>query len=168
MILEKRYKNLNDTLAHLKMQVIDSLPYAQKVCPYFETPKELWKWIDPKYRFVDDDKNKIPGKRPRELLQTMQTLVKHGWKGDCDCIVITTLACLIVNQFPGVYIALVGRKRSNAVHIYTVVYFQGERIVLDFTNKGRYNYERPGEPPYKYIQEIPVKWENWHLQKILN
>jgi len=167
MILEKKYKDLNEVLRFMKLQIIDSIPFAAKICPYFQTPKDLWKWIDSKYKFVDDDKNTIPGKRPRELLQTMQTLVSRKWTGDCDCIVITTLACLIVNGFEDINIALVGRKRKNAVHIYVVIYDNGERIVLDFTNKGRYNYERPGDPPYKYIQEIPVKWQNWGLNKIL-
>jgi hypothetical protein len=87
----------------------------------------------------------------------MQTLFKNKGKGDCDCFVIAGLACLIVNEFPDIRIALVGRERKAPVHIYIVIYENGERYVFDLTNP-RFNQERP---TYNYIQEIPVRWQNW-------
>lgn len=150
MILKKKYESLDDTLAYLKIQVIDSLEFASKTCPDFKDPRELFSWLKKRVRYQNDPKG-------IEYLQTMQTLFKNGGLGDCDCFVITTLACMIVNDWQGVSIALVGRSKSYPVHIYTVIDWNGERKVFDLTNN-RFNYERPG---YNYIQELPVNWKSW-------
>lgn len=147
------YKDINQVLTGIKVQIIDSLPFAESVCPKFETLRELWDWLAPQLHFKSDPKG-------REYLQTMQTLFKNDGQGDCDCFVITTIACLIVNGFPDVYICLTGRQKSHPVHIYVVVYENGDRTVLDFTNRGHFNYERDN---YKYIQEIAVNWQKWKI-----
>lgn len=159
-VLIEPYQDINRTLKGLKTQVIDSIPYALKKVPHFSEPHQLWEWLKPQLKFKSDGKYK--GQR-RELLQTMQTLMTGGiWgvpgMGDCDCFVITTLASCIAQGWDGLYIALVGRDTRQPVHIYTVLYWKGQRIILDFTNT-RYDFERPG---YNYIQEIPVRWKNYY------
>lgn len=155
MILKQKYKSLDETLGYLKIQVIDSIPYASQVCPKVKDPRELFRWLKSKVRYQNDPAG-------TELLQTMPTMFRNGGRGDCDCFVITTLACLIVNGFTDIKIILVGRRRAFPVHIYTIVYEDGKRIVFDLTNK-RYNYERPG---YNYFQELPVNWEKWNINKL--
>jgi hypothetical protein len=163
MNLIKPYRNINDTLRGFKRQVIDSIPYAYQTVPEFNDPRELWTWLKPQLHFINDNDSRVPGPKKRELLQTMQTLMAYDGEGDCDCFVITTLACCIVNGWDGLRIVLVGRDKRAPVHIYTAIYWKGKRIILDFTNQG-YNFERPGTPPYKFRQEIPVRWKNWNLQ----
>lgn len=154
----EQYKNINHTLKSMKRQIIDSLNYADKVCPPVETPKELWDWLKPKLKFKSDGNY---NGQPRELLQTMQCLFKgeiwgRPYMGDCDCFVITTIACLIVNDFKNVKIVLTGRNTKTPVHIYCAVYVNKKRIVLDFTNPN-YNQERP----YPFMQEVEVPWSKW-------
>lgn len=155
----EKYKNINHTLRAMQTQVIDGLDYALQTVPQFNDPRQLWDWLKPKLTFKSDGTYKG---QPRELLQTMPTLMRGGvWGakglGDCDCFVITTLTSMIANNWDGIKIALVGRAKNYPVHIYTVIYWKGERKVLDFTNPN-FNQERD---TYKFIQEIPVKWKNW-------
>lgn len=155
MKLKKKYKSLDDTLKHLKLQVIESVPFAEQVCPKFDNPEELFYWLKGKLKYKNDPAG-------TELLQTMQTMFRgHYWGvpgwGDCDCFVITTLACMIVQGWDEISIALVGRKRAAPVHIYTIIDWNGERQVFDLTNRD-YNHERD---TYNYIQEIFVPWTRW-------
>jgi len=151
MILKKRYTTLNEVLMYIKIQSVDSLPFAAKVCPNFENAEDLFYWLKKKTKYKNDPKG-------IELLQTMQTLFKNGGRGDCDCFVITSLACFIVLGFDNVNICLVGRERSHPVHIYTALYDDnGNRFVFDLTNR-HFNQERNN---YNYIQELPVNWQNW-------
>jgi len=158
VILKKKYKDLNETLRYLKVQVIESVPFACAVIPgNVTTPEQFYSWMKKRLIYKNDPKN-------AELLQTMPTmLLGDFWGtpglGDCDCFTISTLASAICLGWHNVYIALVGRERSHPVHIYTVIYRNGKREVLDFTNK-KYNQERDS---YKYIQEIPVPWEKWNI-----
>lgn len=158
MKLKKPYQDINDTLAHLKIQVVESLPFARQITPRFENPAQLFAWLKKKLHYKNDPKGV-------ELLQTMQTMLsgefwgRRGW-GDCDCFTIATLAAAITQGWGGLYIALVGRTKKNPVHIYTVIYQNGKRYVLDFTN-ANFNQERQ---TYRYIQEIPVKYKNWNLR----
>jgi hypothetical protein len=157
MQLRKRYVDLNDTLRAMKRQIIDGLPYAEAVTPYnIKTPRDLWNYLKPRLKYKNDPRN-------TELLQTYETLMLsnyHGKRGagDCDCFTIATLTTGIIIGFDDMRIVLVGRDRSNAVHIYTVIYFNGNRYVLDFTEP-RFNSERK----YPYRQEIRVKWQNWRV-----
>jgi len=158
VILKKKYKDLNETLHYLKLQVIESVPFACAVIPKnVRTPEQLYNWLLPYLKYKNDPKSS-------ELLQTFQTMMcgkfwgKPG-AGDCDCFTIATLASAVCLGWKNVYIALVGRQRSHPVHIYTVVYQNGKRVVLDFTNK-KFDKERD---TYNYIQEIPVPWQKWNF-----
>jgi hypothetical protein len=157
MRLRKRYVDLNDTLRALKRQVIDGLDYAEATTPHnVKTPRDVWNFLKPRLKYANDPRN-------TELLQTYETLMlsnEHGrrGRGDCDCFTIATLSVGIVVGFPDMRIVLAGRDRANAVHIYTAIYENGRRYVLDFTEP-EFNSERK----YKYTQEIPVQWQKWHV-----
>ena len=155
MELKKKYKDLDDTLFHLKLQVKHSLPFARIVVPEFSHPEELFDWLKKRVTYKNDPPS-------TELLQSMQTLLSGNYwgikgAGDCDCFTIATLASAIVNGWDDLYIVLVGRQKSHPVHIYSVIYWKGERMVIDLTNKN-FNQERDS---YKYFQEIPVNWKIW-------
>jgi hypothetical protein len=162
MVSVEKYKNLDHTLKAMKSQIIDSVDFALNNSPVFENPKHLWMWLKPQLTFKSDGKYK--GEK-RELLQTMQTMMtgkvwgKKGL-GDCDCFVITTIVLMIANNWGNIKIVLTGRNKLIPVHIYTVIYWNGKRQVLDFTNS-QFNYERV----YPYKQEIAVPWKKWLLTK---
>jgi hypothetical protein len=153
MIIKKKYKDINDTLRHIKIQIVDGTDYALSKCPAFKDPEELFYWLKNKTRYKSDPKNV-------ELLQTLPTLLNgEFWGypgGDCDCLTISTITLMIAQNWKNISIVLVGRDKSNPVHIYTIIKWKGQRKVLDLTNKD-YNKERT----YPYIQELPVNWENW-------
>jgi len=154
MQLLKEYTGIDETIYFLKLQIIDSLDYALKTTPNFENPRQLFEWLKPKLIYKNDFAN-------TELLQSMPTLFKnncHGTPGagDCDCFTITTVACMIAQDWNNININLVGRQKTHPVHIYTDIIWKGQRQVLDFTNK-KFNQERP----YPYRQRIAVDWRNW-------
>ncbi len=132
MIALRKYKDIRDTLIFMKLQIVESIPYAEQTIPnWVNTPRDLWDWLKPKFVYYSDP----PG---TELLQTMQTLfegTRNGTPGagDCDCFVITVTSCLNVLGLDN-DIVLAGRKKSAPVHIYNKVYDnKGNEIVLDFT-----------------------------------
>lgn len=152
----EKYKDLNHTLKNMKLQVMDSLPFAMEYLPRFRDPEELFYFLKRRVKYRNDP----PG---TELLQSMQTLLSGDYwgikgAGDCDCFTIATLASAITQGWDNIYIALVGRERSHPVHIYTVIYWNGQRKVLDLTNRA-FNHERDS---YRFIQEVPVNWRNWN------
>jgi len=153
MIKKQQYKDINDTLKHIKIQIIDSVPFALNKCPAFKDPEELFYWLKNKTKYKSDPKNV-------ELLQTLPTLLNGDFwgypGGDCDCLTISTISLAIAQGWKNVKIILVGRSKGAPVHIYTVIYWKGSRKVLDLTNK-KYNQERT----YPLIQELPVNWQNW-------
>lgn len=153
-VIKKKYKDINDTLRHIKIQIKDSLPYALNECPEFATPEQIFWWLKGRTTYKNDPQG-------IELLQTLPTLLNKNWHGksgagDCDCFTISTIALLIANNVKNIKVCLVGRSKNVPVHIYCCVYQNGKRKVLDLTNK-RPNIERP----YPYIQEIPVNYEDW-------
>jgi hypothetical protein len=154
MKLKKQYIDINDTLKCIKIQILDSIKFAKKNCPVFGNPEQLFYWLKENTNYKNDPKG-------IELLQTMQTMFARNGEGDCDCFVITSGACFIINGWD-FDIVLVGRDKRNPVHIYTRVYFNGDTFIFDLTNP-KYNMERP----YKYVQDIPVNWENWVVKKNL-
>jgi hypothetical protein len=159
MKLKKKYVNLDDTLFHLKLQVKHSIPFARVVVPKFSHPRELFDWLKKRVRY----KNDPPG---TELLQEMGTLLRGDYwgtpgMGDCDCFTIATIASAIVNGWEDISIVLVGREKSHPVHIYTVIYWDGKRYVLDLTNQ-YFDQERDS---YRYKQEVPVNWKIWKFKK---
>jgi len=146
MILTKKYESLEDTLLHLKMQVIDSLPFAQQIVPQFNSPEQLYDWMKKRRTYVKDPDG-------IELLQHMETFVTGSrlgipWGGDCDCLTIAALAALEVSGLSPTYVILVGRKRDIPVHIYAGVEDNGEIVPFDLTNE-YYGEERN---TYKYQQ----------------
>lgn len=153
MVAEYPYKDIHQAIRGVRIQIIDSIPYASRNVPKFSNPAELWDYLKPRVKYKND-------KRGYEQLQTMQTLFNsqknvHGIKGagDCDCFTIAAVACMLAQGWRGVRVLICGRAKSHPVHIYAVIYWRGKRIVFDLTNS-RYNFERKG---YKYYQEIPVK-----------
>ncbi len=149
MELRKPYKDLRETIAYMKQQIIESIPFAtETVPPYLDRdPRGLWAYLKPKIKYVNDP--------PRvELLQKMQTLFSNRGSGiygggDCDCFVITVTACCNVLCIPS-KIALVGRSKRAPVHIYNYVRCPfGRWYAFDLTQP-LFGSER--EYPYK--QEI--------------
>jgi len=147
MVERMPYKSLTVTLKYLKLQVLDSIPFACEVCPEISSddPEALFNWLKSKCTF----KNDPPGV---ELLQTMQTMFSRGGYGDCDCFTITTVACMVACGFKYIDVILVGRKKRNAVHIYTQCVVNGRRYTLDLTNRN-FNTERS----YPFRQTLRFK-----------
>lgn len=145
--LKKRYKSIDDTLSHIRLQVKESLPYAESLVPDME-PEELYYWLKDHTVYKNDPEGV-------ELLQAMPTLFEGEYwgipgAGDCDCFTIATLAALSVQskQYP-TWIKLVGRDKISPVHIYAGIDRGNQEVPLDLTNK------RPGqERDYKYEQKI--------------
>ena len=154
MELTKKYVDINDTMRHIKTQIVDSLPYAKKQCPPMSSPEECFWWMKRHTTYKHDPKG-------IELLQSLPTLMENNYHGisgagDCDCFTIGLCSLFVANGIKNVKVVLVGRNRSVPVHIYCVVYEKGNRKVFDLTNKKPYQ-----ERPYPYIQELPRRWENW-------
>lgn len=150
MKLKKKYKDLNDTLHHLKLQIVESIPFAEQYLPDQDlTPKEIFKILKKDTVYINDP----PGV---ELIQSMATMMSYSnphnvWgAGDCDCFTVTASACLLSRGYP-VDIVLVGRNRDNAVHIYNYTGIHNPVICFDLTNP-RYGMERF----YPYKQKIPL------------
>lgn len=146
------YKDTQWTLKHLKTQVIDSLPYCNRVFYGLNTPEQLWKRVKPLLTYRADPQG-------LELLQTAQTLLSpyknyHGiaGAGDCDCFTILTLAILTVNpayNYVDKFAVLVGNNAEEPSHIYTALNYNGRMVAIDFTNPAL-NIERP----YLYRQYV--------------
>jgi len=153
MVFFREYDDLADTLIHLKRQVKDSLAYARSVLPAFDSPEELFSYLKARVIYLSDPLH--TDKEPIELLMTMQTMMKgtrtgKPGAGDCDDFTITSLASLKVSGFNDLYVILVGRKKSNPVHIYAGVKWNGKLCAFDLTNS-RFDYERVN---YKYKQPL--------------
>lgn len=143
---KRKYKDINDTLRHIRLQVLQSIPYATAEVPDFHSPDQLYRWLKNRTVYKNDPKGV-------ELLQTMPTLINGDYwgtpgAGDCDCFSITTLACCQVLGWK-MWLKLAGRDRDTPVHIWTGVTIKGEDIAMDLTEPtiGR-------ERPYKYVQKI--------------
>ena len=148
-VAKYKYRDIDHTIKQLRRQVVDSYDFASKTCPEFESPEDLFYWLKRQVIY----KNDPPGV---EFLQTMQTLYSdnkynRAREGDCDCFVITTLACMKVNGWNNVFIVLVGRTTGRPAHIYSGVEVNGKIKYLDLTNP-YYDMERN----YKYKQILPV------------
>ena len=141
------YVDINHTLKGLKLQVIDSLEYAEKNFPLFRSPKTLFEYLKDRTTFQSDPKGV-------ELLQSLQTLMRNGGKGDCDCFVIALLAvCWSQGEaFQDLFVMLAGRETEAPVHIYVKIIFEGEAYIMDLTEPS-FNQERP----YKYTQQLKFK-----------
>ena len=155
MIKKQPYKDINDTVRHIKIQILDGMDYALNNCPSFKDPEALFTWLKKRVTYKNDPKG-------TELLQTLPTLLEDNWHnipgaGDCDCFTIAFVTLAIAQGWKNIKIVLVGRNAKTPVHIYNVIYWKGRRLVCDLTNK-TFNHERDN---YTHIQEIPVNWEKW-------
>jgi len=144
-----KYRNLNHTLKHLRIQVIDSLDFCVNEMPRFDHPEELFDTL----KNLVSYKNDPPG---IELLQTVPTLLNNNYwgrsgHGDCDCFTIFTLAMCVANGWNDNEIVLTGHNRNQASHIYSATWHNGDRYILDLTNP-YINIERP----YKFCQVLKV------------
>jgi len=137
MELREKYTDINRTVYLLREQVIDSVPTAYELCPKFDNPEQLFKWLRLNTQYKNDPEGV-------ELIQSMETLLSpyqhssgHYYapgRGDCDCFTVTTLACIYVQGWPeefGLY--LLGRSKRAPVHIYSWVHWNGEEVILDLT-----------------------------------
>lgn len=151
MVLKTEYISLAHALIHLKKQVIESIPFARKHVPQMQNPEQLFYWLKQRVIYKRDP-DEI------ELFMTMQTMfagTRTGTPGagDCDDFTITALACLIAKGFNNVQVILVGRSKSNPVHIYAGVVYNNKQYVFDLTNRS-FNYERDN---YKFKQVLQFK-----------
>jgi len=154
------YPGLNDSLKHLRTQVIHSLPYTVKNLPKFNTPQEVFKFCKSNYTF----KNDPPGV---ELFQTVPTLLHNNdigspGEGDCDDATIFCLTELLNSGFTDIGIVLTGKNKNLPSHIYCYCDYKGQRQILDLTNKN-FNQERP----YPFKQFIPFKISKTQLDMFL-
>jgi hypothetical protein len=143
---KRKYKDLPETLKFIRLQVLQSLKFADETLPNFQHPAELYRYLKDRTTY----KNDPPGV---ELLQTMPTLINGDYwgtpgAGDCDCFTITTLACCDVLGWKAWY-KLAGRSLVAPVHIWGGVDWKGEQIALDLTEK-----QVGAERVYKFVQKI--------------
>ena len=150
--LIKRYDDLNDVLRHIRLQIEESIPFAQSYVPSFNSPVDLFHWMKPQLHYRKDPTGK-------ELLQSFPTLIKNNYygipgTGDCDCFSIAMCSASAVQNWKGmkVWIKLAGRNKSNAVHIWSGVDIDGKSYPLDLTNPVPL-YERD----YQYVQKLYLK-----------
>jgi len=155
MELREPYTNINRVCETIRMQVIDSIPYAYENAPACRNPEQLFKWLKLTTRYKSDPEG-------YEFIQSMQTLystykhrsghVYNPGEGDCDCFVVTTIACMQVQGKKwmkdfGFYLA--GRSKKAPVHIFSYINWNGKETILDLT-----------QPYIDKVREYP------HFQKI--
>lgn len=148
MVQKMPYQNLTQVMKFLKLQIIDSIPFACDVCPDYspEQPEKLFNWLKSWVRYQNDPKGV-------ELLQTMQTMYRKGGWGDCDCFTITTVACMVACGYKHIDVILVGRKPTNAVHIYVQAVVNNKRYTFDLTNR---NFNSQRFYPYKQTLRFQI------------
>jgi hypothetical protein len=90
-----------------------------------------------------------------EYIQTVQTLMNSGGRGDCDCFTVLALAGLTYYDLADrLYICLVGKSKKVPSHIYVSGDFNGTHFIFDLTNQ-YFDFERCKK--YRYKQMIPVR-----------
>jgi hypothetical protein len=142
------YKNLDTTLKALRQQVIDSLNYCSEQNFYYDSPRQMYYNLLQKVKY----KNDPPG---TELIQTVPTLLDKNFygysgQGDCDCFTVLTLSVGAINNWKQ-RVVLCGRKKNNAVHIFSQVYWNGDWHTVDLTAR-MYNTHKK----YNFYQFLPV------------
>lgn len=144
------YPGLTESLRHLKIQVLESIPYCKEILPeYVNTPWQIFAWCKNRTYYQLDGGN--------EVFQSVKTLFENNYHGqsgcgDCDCFSILLLSCFLAKNINNCGIVLAGRIPNQAVHIYTYCIYKGEKYYLDLTNNS-FNFERY----YPYKQEIVFK-----------
>lgn len=147
-VIKIPFKNIDQTLKGIHLQVCDSLDYCANEMPRYRDPKSMYYGLLPLLKY----KNDPPG---IELLQSVPTLFeKNYWgvsgSGDCDCMSILVLSMCAVHGWNKQRIVLCGRSKAYPVHIFTQVYFNNQWVTMDLTRK-LYNSHKP----YKFYQHLP-------------
>lgn len=143
---KRKYKDINDTLRHIRLQVLQSMPYIRETSPGFNHPADLYRYLKDRTTYKNDP-------RGVELLQRADTLLNGDYwgtpgAGDCDCFTICALAFCNYEGWP-MWIKLAGRDKAGPVHIWSGVKFNGQDIALDLTEK-----QIGQERTYPYVQKL--------------
>lgn len=143
------YKDINQVLKGIRIQVIDSWEYCREQMPSFNNPENLFNVLKNLVTYKND-------KKGVEQLQSVSTLFDnniHGipGAGDCDCFTILVLSMIWANDIGQQKIVLAGRTKEAPTHIWSKVKYNGEWYDLDLTQP-LFNTTRE----YKYTQEIKV------------
>lgn len=142
------YVDLTHTLKCIKIQIIDSIPFAKSFIPSdIHTPEELFYFLRDKVKYQKDPQG-------IELIQSFPTLMKRGGRGDCDCFTVAAIAALYVSGYTPFFITIVSNNKFSPTHIYAEVYDPNEKRIVpfDLTNP-KYAFERS----YKFKQRLPIK-----------
>ena len=150
MKLYEKYSDINRVCEMIREQIIDSIPFAYANCPKFSNPTQLFKWL----RSITHYKNDPPG---YEFIQEMKTLFSHvkhrtgrvfkSGEGDCDCFVVTSIACMYVQGWMDNFgFVLAGRLKSAPVHIYAYVVFKNKYYIFDLT-----------QPVINKVRDYPIQ-----------
>lgn len=149
----QKYTNLDDALYYLAEQVRDSIDYAQATCPRFNNPREMFQYLRGNTTYQNDPSG-------TELFQKMETLFSNYTSangtyycpgcGDCDCFVITALACMYAQGWDDMFIVLAGNG-SEPSHIWCGLWWDGEPYHIDLTQPWPDTYRN-----YKYVQILEL------------
>ncbi|NBO56735.1 MAG: hypothetical protein EBU84_19560, partial [Actinobacteria bacterium] len=146
------YKNINDTLQYMRVQIAAGIPWTQENAPQFDNAATAFYWLLDRVQYKHDPPD-------TELLQSIDTLLtsRNFWgipgAGDCDCFVIAWLTlfnCSNINGRP--WIKLAGRSKQYPVHIWAGVDVNGRELTADLTER-KFNKERA----YPHTQKIYFK-----------
>jgi hypothetical protein len=146
------YKNLTYTLQCLKLQAIDSLPYISKFIPSdIATPEDLFYFLKSVTKYKKDPSGV-------ELIRTIQTLMKEGGRGDCDCFTVAVLASCYYLGFEPQQVVIAGDSKFSPSHIYSLVYDPERKKMcsMDLTNP---DYDTQRSYRYKQILDFSMMLE---------
>lgn len=142
------YKDLTHTLKCIKIQIQDSIPFAQKFIPTdIHTLEDLFYFLKDHTKYKNDPKG-------IEYIQQFQTLINNNGQGDCDCFTVAAIAACYVCGFSPLYITIVSNNTFSPTHIYAEVYDKDrcEITPFDLTNPD-YGQERS----YKFKQRLLIR-----------
>ena len=152
MKFKRPYKDINDTLQHIRVQIAAGIPWTQENAPTFDNAAACYYWLMDRTTYRHDPPD-------TELLQSIDTLLtsRNYWHkpgaGDCDCFVIAWLTLFNCSNIKGrAWIKLAGRSKKYPVHIWAGVDDNGRELAADLTQR-KFNSERA----YPYIQKIYFK-----------
>jgi len=148
MLLEKKYKNIQETMYYLMLQILDSVKWCKNNIERMSI-EDFFLFMQQNIKFKEDPEGV-------ELIQSSETFFEnnyHGFSGygDCDCFVVTVSAYCLAYKIP-CQIILAGRSIVAPVHIYNeVLNSENKLCTFDLTEK---NFCQ--KRFYKYTQIIPL------------
>lgn len=141
-----KYPGIQKVMQAMKLQILESIPYAQQHFYGYSDPADLFTALRERLTYQDDPKGK-------EYIQTLKTLLeKNNGYGDCDCFSVAAASCLCVNGFRNIIILASNDSRSPT-HVYNGVEGVGNTYTSFDLTEDYYGSERI----YKYHQFLPVK-----------